>query len=232
MTLRGWITALSGVVALGSTSLAAPPTVQDTSLETSFGPGVRIVRDTLSGALRGAYGLSVATTGTTPTERALSFVAAWKKALGLTTSDVVLVDVNVLPGRGHVVRFQQTALAGVPVESRTLSVKVGLDGTVGSVTSDIVPFELARPARTIALEAAKEAVQRHFAVALIGAPREVVLVAAPHQARLAWRVPVAVIPLQAHFFVWVDAETGAILREAPAGHDGSMTHLPLKSGGK
>lgn len=232
MTLRGWITALSGVIALGSTSLAAPPTVQDPTLETTFGPNVRILRDTLSGALRAAYGLSVATTGATPEARARSFVAAWKKALGLATSDVVLVDVQALPGRGHVVRFQQAALSGVPVESRTLSVKLGLTGQVNSVTSDIVPFELVRPALTISAEAAKEAVQGHFAVALLGTPHEVVLVAAPHQARLAWRVPVAVIPLQAHFFVWVDAESGAILREAPAGHDGSMTHVPLKSGGK
>ena len=100
MTLRGWITALSGVVALGSTSLAAPPTVQDTSLETNFGPDVRIVRDTLSGALRGAYGLSVATTGTTPTERALSFVAAWKKALGLTTRSPGAGSTRAPPRRG------------------------------------------------------------------------------------------------------------------------------------
>jgi len=230
MTLRSWFIALSGVLTLGSASFAAPPTVQDPTLETVFGPKVRILRDTLSGALRAAYGLSVATTGATPVERARAFVVAWKKALGLATSDVVLIDVKELPGRGQVVRFQQTALDGVPVESRTLSIKLGLDGKVGSLTSDIVPFELVRPALTIAPEAAKEAVQRNFSVAALATPREVVLVSAPHQARLAWRVPVAVIPLQAHFFVWVDAETGAILRQAPAGYDGPMTHLPLAGG--
>jgi len=232
MSLRGWITVLSSIMALGSTSFAAPPTVHDTTIEAAFGPDVRIVRDTLSGSLRAAYGMSVATTGVTPTERALSFVAAWKKTLGLATTAVVLVDVQALPGRGNVVRFRQTTLAGVPVESRTLAVKLGFDGRVNSVTSDIVPFELAQTAQTISAEAAKAAVANHFAVALMGTALQVVLVAAPHQARLSWRVPVAVIPLQAHFFVWVDAESGAILREAPAGNDGSMTHIPLKSGGK
>lgn len=232
MSLRGWITALSSVMALGSTSFAAPPTVTDPVVDAAFGPNVRIVRDTLSGALRAAYGLSVATTGATPTERAQAFIASWKKALGLASSGVVFIDMKELPGRGHVVRFQQTALDGVPVESRTIAIKLGFDGRVNSVTSDIVPFELTRPARTISPEAAKEAVANHFAVALMGTPRDVVLVAAAHQARLAWRVPVAVIPMQAHFFVWVDAETGAILREAPAGNDGAMTHVPLKSGGK
>jgi hypothetical protein len=40
---------------------------------------------------------------------------------------------------------------------------------------------------------------------------------------------VALIPLMAHFWVWVDAEQGEVLREAPAGHDMPVARLPLKS---
>jgi hypothetical protein len=57
----------------------------------------------------------------------------------------------------------------------------------------------------------------------------VVLVTAPHLARVAWKVPVALIPLVAHFDVWVDAEDGAILRSAPAGRDMPITRLPIKA---
>lgn len=230
MTLRRWFTATVGVIAIGSSALAAPPEHikdADQALVVAFGPNVRVVRDGLSGAVRSLRGLSVEVQGATPAERALAFVNQWRNVLDLGHSDVTLLDVKALPGRGHVVRFQQVH-SGVVVEGRSLAIKVGLDGHVDNVTSDIVPFELPTPASTISAEAAKAAVSNRFAVAMVGRPTKVVNVSAPHLARLAWRVPVAVIPLVAHFYVWVDAETGEILRQAPAGHDMPMTHLPLK----
>ncbi len=231
MSVRRWFTATVGVIAIGSSALAAPPdrdqVTGDQALVVAFGPDVRVVRDGLSGAVRSLRGLSVEVSGATPAERALAFVMQWRNVLDLGRSDVTLIDVKPLPGRGHVVRFQQVH-SGVEVEGRSLAIKVGLDGRIDNVTSDIVPFELPLPAVTISPEAAKLAVQNRFAVAMVGRPTKVVNVSAPHLARLAWRVPVAVIPLVAHFYVWVDAETGEVLRQAPAGHDMPMTHLPLK----
>lgn len=235
MTLRTWFSATLGVIAMGTSALAAPPlggggdplNGPNQALVTAFGPNVRVQRDGFSGALRSLRGLSVPTTGATPTERALGFVMQWRQVLSLGRSEVEVIDVQELPGRGHVVRFQQV-VDGVQVEGRSIAVKVGRDDRVNSVVSDLVPFELAPTTPTISTDAAKDAVRSHFDVAMIGRPTQVVSVSAAHLARLAWRVPVAVIPLVAHFNVWVDAETGAILRQAPAGYDMPMTQLPLK----
>ena len=50
----------------------------------------------------------------------------------------------------------------------------------------------------------------------------------PGQGRVAWRVPAVLVPLAAHFWVWVDAETGAVLRQAPAGKDQTVTRLEVR----
>lgn len=227
MKVRGWFAALGSVAALGGTSLAAPP--DDMALKAAFGNTVRVTRDGLTGAPRALFGLREATFGADPAARALRFLEASRRLLDLGPSGLVHQETRALP-HGHVVRFAQTAL-GLPVEGRSLAVKLDAQGRVTSLTSDLVPFELARPAATIAPEQAQQVVRTAYQVAAVGTPTEVVLVSAPGHARIAWRVPVAVIPLQAHFSVWVDAESGDILREAPAGLDQVMAKLPRRSGG-
>lgn len=227
MRLRGWISTLGVVVALGGTSLATAP--DDAALRAALGDKVRVTRDVLTGAPRALYGLRQPTLGADPAARALRFLESSRRLLDLGQSGLVHEETRALP-RGHVVRFAQTAL-GLPVEGRSLAVKLDAEGRVTSLTSDLVPFDLARPAETIAAERAREIARATYEVAAVGVPSEVVLVSAPGLARVAWRVPVAVIPLQAHFYVWLDAESGAILREAPAGLDQVLTRLPRRSGG-
>ena len=229
MRLRGWFTAVSSVVALGGTSLATPPDVRDEGLRAALGDEIRVTRDALTGAPRALYGLKQPTFGADPAARAMRFLESSRRLLDLGDSALVAKETRALP-KGHVVRFEQTAL-GLPVEGRSLAVKLDAEGRVTSLTSDLVPFELTRPASQLAPEAVREIARSTFDVAAVGAPTEVVLVSAPGLARVAWRVPVAVIPLMAHFFVWIDAESGAILRTAPAGLDQPLTRLPLKSGG-
>ena len=224
--MRLW---LGGLVVLTGTALAVPPDARDTALRAALGAKVRVMRDGLSGAPRALFGLASATRGADPAERASRFLEASRRLLDLGTSVLHATETRALP-QGHVVTFRQTAL-GLPVEGRSLTVKLDAEDRVTAVQSDLVPFLLTRPAVKLSAEAARTVVATHFEVAAVGTPTEVVLVTAPGLARLVWRVPAAVIPLQAHFFVWIDAESGAVLREAPAGLDQSMRYLPRKPGG-
>jgi hypothetical protein len=70
-------------------------------------------------------------------------------------------------------------------------------------------------------------IHAHYRVAAVGEP-ELVVLARAATGRVAWKVPVAVVPLQGHFFVWLDAESGAVMKEAPAGFDQAITELPRR----
>lgn len=207
---------------------AAPPTVDDAVIRDAFGSRARVVREPLSGALRSLSGVRVETVGASPAERALSFAMSAREALAVGDAELVVEETTALPGAGTVVRIAQRVY-GLAVEGRSLAVRLGADGAVRGVTSDLVPFEVAIPQRPITPSAARDAVERHFAVGHTGIPTQVVLVSAPGVARVAWRVPAVLIPLVAHFTVWVDAEDGSILRSAPAGRDMPVTRLPIRA---
>jgi Zn-dependent metalloprotease len=125
--------------------------------------------------------------------------------------------VTPLP-KGHVVELTPS-VDGLPIDGRNLTVELSASGHVVSVRSDLVPFSLAAPATTLGAEQARQVVATRFGLTLIGTPTQVVIVPGPGSGRVAWRVPTAVWPLSAHFNVWVDAENGAILKQAPAGLD-------------
>lgn len=211
--------------ALGGSALAAPAD-PPRALRDAFGANVRVLMDDVSGQPRSIRGLSVATSGLDAADRATRFLASQKTALGLQHAELAVLRTEKLPV-GEVVRFAQK-VGDLEVDGRTLAVKLDAAGRVTGLNSDLVPFELQRPKALIGATQAQAAVHARFAVAATGTPRQVVLVPAPGLARIAWRVPTAVIPLAAHFDVWVDAETGEVLRSSASGKDQPMRSLPMK----
>jgi hypothetical protein len=225
---------------LGSPALAAPPNPPNPTgpthpAQTTFGPTVSIELAPHSDTtVRRLTNLALPTTGTTPLERASSFLAAHRTALGLSKLRYEHRDTTALPrGLGHVVRFglslEISKTESLEIQDTSLTVRLDASGRVRAYTSDALPFALASTMPAITPEAASEAARAHYAAAAIGTPRLVVRIAAAHHAALAYRLPVALVPLQAHFFVWVDARTGAILDDAPAGFDQPVRRLPLRS---
>lgn len=219
-------------LALGGSALAAPadPSAAGgntvSRLRGAFGANVRVLMDDVSGQPRSVRGLAIATHGLDSADRASRFLAERKTVLGLEHAELAVVRTEKLPV-GEVVRFAQR-VGDLEVEGRTLAVKLDAAGRVTGINSDLVPFDLQRPKALIDAAQAQAAVHARFAVAATGTPRQVVLVPAPGLARIAWRVPTAVIPLAAHFDVWVDAETGDILRSSASGKDQPMRTLPVK----
>ncbi len=174
--------------------------------------------------------MSVPTVGATPADRATHFLTTHRDRLGLAHLAFQALDTKPLPSAmGHVVRFKISTLENLEVQDMSLIVRLDKDGLVRSFTSDALPFALPIATATLTPNAAITTIKARFAIASHGQPTLVALVLAPHQARLAYRVAVAVIPLQAHFDVWVDATNGAILRESPTGFDQRMTRLPTRT---
>lgn len=176
--------------------------------------------------------LSVQTTGDSPRARAAQFIKTHRELWSLDANDAVeAVDVKALPrlrreaeGASHdskslpsqVVRLRQTH-RGLPVEGR--EVVVTLDGAdrVIAVRSDLGPLEVVVPRREITAEDAIAATYRTFAISAHGKP-EKVIIANASAGRVAWRVPVSVMPLSGFATVWIDAEDGRVLREQGVGH--------------
>lgn len=179
--------------------------------------------------------LRAPTTGDSPRARAAHFVKTHRELWSLDPNDTVdsveAVDVKALPrlSRGdqttqaqaeslpsQVVRLRQTH-RGLPVEGR--EVVVTLDGAdrVMAVRSDLGPLEVPMPRRELSAEEAIAAVYETFAISAHGKP-EKVIIANGSAGRIAWRVPVSVLPMSGFATVWVDAEDGRILREHGVGH--------------
>ncbi|MFO0750048.1 MAG: hypothetical protein U1F43_30920 [Myxococcota bacterium] len=217
----------SVVVSSSGLALAAPPApplAAQSLVRARFGAAAEVRWDASLQAPKSLRGLSVATVGKDAGERAVGFVHGARDIFGVGPSvDVVPVE-TVAPAGRSVVRMNAT-YDGLVVEGRTVVVTLDAAQRVTSVTSDLGPLSVPRPAAVISPEAAKQAVAARFVVAQTGIPTQVV-VANGTAGRVAWRVPAMVVPLTGHFFVWVDAETGAILREAPAGADQTMQRLP------
>jgi hypothetical protein len=234
-------------------ALAAPPTTGNPSsgrapvpvpttpalleaearLRAAFGPDIAVTwapgTEATTPTPRHLRHLSAPSTGDTPTARAAHFLTTHAHLLGIAHLLANPSDTQPLPrGMGHAVRFTLSTPEHLEVQDMSLVVRVDKDGRVRSFTSDALPLSLPDTTPTVTPEAALSRVRETFAIASAGTPTLVVLPLGPHHARLSWRVQVAVIPLQAHFTVWLDAQSGEILREAKAGFDQLMHRLPRR----
>ena len=206
---------------------AGPATAFAARLRERFGSEVRIAWDDAWQAPRRLSGLAVPTAGPDAGARALGFLAATRNDFAAGASTWRVTRVQALPGGGTVVRCA-VLLGELPVEGREVVVQLDDAQRVVRVTRDPGPAQ--RPATTMAIDAA-QATQIAFGryeVAAVGKATAVVLATTPGTERIAWRVPVARLPLSGHFFVWLDAETGATLRTGPAGFDEAMGALTLR----
>ncbi len=125
---------------------------------------------------------------------------------------------------GAVLRFD-VAVNGVRFERRSATARLRADGTVAELRMDPLPRRVAMAPSPIAADAARTAVIERFGLTEVGRPTAVIAVTSPDEGRLAWRVPVALVPLVSHHLVWVDAATGGILGTSQAGFD--QPHMPL-----
>ncbi len=246
--MRRWHKALhhtlvAGLLTAAAPALSTPPSSSPSALQSReanlrarFGDAT-IARFTPGSAdtsvPRSLTGLSVATSGTTLRDRAERFLRANADLFALSAgTDVKATDHTSFaraPGPmakrpGHVVRLRQT-YAGLPVEGRDVVVSLDADHRVTSVQSDLGPLVVPTPTRSITAEEATRICLSTFVIAATGAPQKVVL-ANGTAGRIAWRVPVSLLPLNGFHTVWVDVEDGRILREAKVGHDHGLATLP------
>ena len=162
-------------------------------------------------------GLDAQTSGADWTARALDFVASHGQLLGgMQTSE--LTDPRVTEtGRVAVVSFGQR-VAGLTVEDRRIAVTMDRRGNVRRVMSDWTPIVLP-DGPDIGADAAFSVARRHFKGAPAGLPVRVIWAPNAATATVAYRVPVAVIPLVSHYFVWVSARDGRVLHQRLAGRE-------------
>lgn len=197
------------------------------ALKATFGQQTHVDFAPLSGqsrTIRHLRKLDIATTGENAQARAVSFVSAYAQALDLTHLNLSPVEQHTL-ATGAVVSFA-LAYQGIPVEGRSVAIRLSPEGRVRSVTSDALPFELSSTTPALSAEQALAAVKTQRAYPFVGEAKLRVLVSGPHLAQLAYKVNVAYVPFQSHYSVFVDANTGAILSERPLGFD----QLPLRHG--
>ena len=203
---------------LGPSAAAASPldrAAWERAVVERLGAGATLSWDALRAAPKALRRLDAPTVGIDPASRALGFAIAHRDLLGLPPA-VELWPAAVTTFRdGAVVRFAQR-VAGLPVEGRVLTVTLARDGRARAVRLDPPPHGLATTARALPAAAAVAAIHARFGPLPCGRPTAVAYPTAAGLARPAWRVPVALIPFVAHFRVWVDAETGAVLAQAPA----------------
>jgi hypothetical protein len=238
--------AFSALLGLGPLASAAPPlvgtsgrgapTAPSASLIQRFGPDIR-VRHGEDGRPRQLHGLSVPTTGADLGARAAAFLKAHRDVLGISC-DFEPSETQSPRLRGpsgevvrHVVRLRMR-LAGLPVEGRTATVT--LDDRLRVIATTLDDARLLPPANAperLDAQASARIVEARYLVRALpaNASRVLVPVGSAGDTRRAWKVPTAAIPLVAHFFVWVDAVDGAILRTAPAGPDQGLSHIPERA---
>lgn len=213
-----------------SSAHAGPPGPTPPALATTFGASSSVElaphTATTTPTVRRLSNIAVATTGATPAARATDFLARFRAPLGLTHVRLAEAQTTTLPrGLGHVVRFDVSTINHLDVRDMSVSVRLDRDGQVRSYTSDVLPFT-APSAPEVTAETALANARAAYSGAAFGTPRLFVEVPASHHATLVWRIPVALVPMQAHFFASVDAMTGAVLRATPAGFDQPVRALP------
>ncbi len=159
--------------------------------------------------------------------RAARFMAGMPEIVAASDARFVVRDVGAVAS-GRIVTLA-VEIGGLPLEGRSVSVRVDDAGRVTRITSDLVAVTVAAGAVDIGPAAASQAVRARFSVSSTGTPTKVVYAGAGAFGAVAYRVPTTVVPLAGHFSVWVDAATGAILGQAPAAHDQAMQRLPLRT---
>ncbi|MFT7578738.1 MAG: Zn-dependent metalloprotease [Myxococcota bacterium] len=218
---------------------AAPPAPTavpaKTAIQAQFGADALVRLNTLTGTPRTLRRLSVPTVGATPAERTLDFVGR-HRALLLGDTDASALVVTDVDTRGtdsgrQVVRLAQQVV-GLRVEGREMVVVLDADGRVTRVQNDMQALGLDRlethASRDIGEARAAKAVGDRYAIAGTSPATKVILPSPAGPARIAYRVPTMVLPLTGHFNVWVDAETGMVLRAMPASTHQALRQLPLK----
>lgn len=218
---------------LATTPVLAQPTVVPTPVEQTFAPGAKVTWNASHTAPKRVTGLSVATTGTDAGERAKNFVRTHATLLGLD-GDVQVEEVRVFtPPDPRIAHKIQTTVRlrpqwrGLPIEGRSIVVRIDAEQRVTSVASDLGPLSIDAPERVITAAEAGETLKATYRIVGINTPDKVVLTVG-NIGRVTWKFMVAVLPLQAQFQVWVDVATGEVLREAPGAFDQSMSELPKK----
>lgn len=215
--------------------LAAPATATPrpdrTLISARFGEGAEPTFSRDGHRLTALTRLSVGTSGDSPRARAAHFVKTHRELWSLGMNDSVEpVDVKALPrlrreGQeasraqslpSQVVRLRQTH-RGLPVEGRDVVVTLDDADRVIAVRSDLGPLVVPVPSRELSAEEAIAATHRTFAISAHGKPEKVVI-ANGSAGRVAWRVPVSVMPMSGFATVWIDAEDGRVLREQGVGH--------------
>jgi hypothetical protein len=239
---------LAGVALLGGTAVAAPPTIGKptivepvatrvivlggtlptaaeltTQLQRRFGPDARPGFDG-AGRVVALRRLALDGAGLSPEALARRTFAAHRDLLGLgapgaAALELVLDRDVALPENGGRVLSFRLAFDGHTLERRSATARFTGDGRLAELRVDPLPAQIAVAERTIDADAATAAVTRTFGPLQTGRPTLVLWQVSPTEARLAWRVPTALVPLVVHHMVWVDATDGRILRQEPAGFD-------------
>lgn len=227
--------AVMGLVGLGPAH--ATPTVTDPThgttrpaadLALALGPSAVVTWNATHTAPARIDGLSVATEGSDVGGRALGFVRSHATLFGLVGEPTVIEvrQATFVGQRRSFVRIAER-FEGALIEGRSLVVNLDPALRVTSVTSDFGPLSIARPTRTMTPEAAQDLVRATFALASVSGADKVVITGG-RIGRVAWRVRATFLPMTAWFDVWVDVETGAVLRQRPAAADQTMRELPLR----
>jgi hypothetical protein len=237
MQLKTLVTALGGWCALtvAAPALAAPPKVVGNAPSLApaevFGPAARITLNRAGTHPRQVFGISVPTRGSTAGERAEQFVRDHAAVLGLV-GDVESFEVQSPrligpngPIARTIVRLHQL-VDGRRVEGRVLVVTLDAQARAISVTSDLGPVRVPNLALAIDANQAAVIVESRFQVQALSAQAAQVVLADVDGGRVAWKVPTAAIPLVAHFWVWVDAVDGRILRTGPVGPHQGLATIP------
>lgn len=216
------------VLALVSAAPAAPPTVHpgapSPELVASFGPGAELRLDRVTGLVRTARRLDLPVAAADAGAAALTFLRAHAAAFGLGAgSELAVGEILTTPAGVRIVRLD-ASVDGIRVEGAAVRVEIGANGHVVAARSDLVPLT-SPPAATVPAEAARAAVLARYDAAFVGAPRLVLRVTPLRRLARAWRVPVTVVPLFGQVTVWVDATSGAVIEQAPAGFDQPITRL-------
>jgi Zn-dependent metalloprotease len=215
--------------------MAQPPALTPTVSPTvqSLGPTAKVTWNATRTAIARISGIAVTTNGATAGDRARNFVRAHAAMIGLE-GDVAVEEVrDFTPFDPHIAHKVHTFVRlrpqwrGLPIDGRSLVVRLDADMRVTSVTSDLGPLDVPAPTRSMSATDAAAMVKASYRIVGINTPEKVVLVRGT-AGRVAWKFAVAVVPLQAQFYVWVDVESGQVLKEVPAAFDQVMQQLPRR----
>jgi len=218
--------ALAAPVGGPDTPKAADRQAWQAAVSQRFGPDARLSWDGLRAVPTAITRIEVQTLGAGPAARALHFCAAHRDLLGLAPGvELALAETKTFRD-GATVRLD-VRLGGLDVEGVRVAVSLDHDGDVRSVRLDPAPRALAAATTDVGRDGARAAVTARFGVTAVGNPTRVALWRGVGPARPAWRVPTALVPWVAHFYVWVDAETGAVVGQAPVSNDQPLRRLEV-----